>query len=169
MATTYAQAITLTLKIQAALTKTQGLNVSAVDTILKDMSDTLANGTGADQADKFCPVEVSLAAAPTDVDLSGGLTDWHGNTLTAARVKGLLVINTHATGVITVGGAPANAWATMFGAATHQFKVRPLGLQFSWAPDATAYAVTAGTGDLLRLDPGADTILCYLIIIASSV
>jgi len=169
MATTYTQAITLTLKIQAALTKTQGANVAAVDTVLKDMSDTLANGTGADQADKFCPVELSLAAAPTEVDLSGSLTDWHGNTLTAARIKGLAIINTHASGVITVGGAAANAWATMFGAATHQVLVRPGGLLLAWAPDATAFAVTAGTGDLLKLDPGAATITCYLIIIASSV
>lgn len=130
----------------------------------------LATGTAANQADKVFHDRRTLAASGTEnLDLAGSLTDAFGATITFARIKAVIVIaadtNTNNVNVIREGtnGVP------LFLALGDGVPVRPGGF-FAWAaPDATAVAVTGGTGDLLTLtNSAAGTSVTYDIIIIGS-
>lgn len=157
----------LITQVVAALTNPMDL---ATGTVPLDYTKQirLGTGTGANQADRVWSDQRTLAAsANEDLDLSGVLTDAFGNTVTLARVKGLVVVaaSANANNVI-VGGAALNAWSTWAGDPTDTVVVRPGGLMALYAPDATAYAVTAATGDLLRVaNSGAGTSVTYDIIV----
>jgi hypothetical protein len=115
----------------------------------------LANGTAAGQADRIFHDRRTLAASATeDLDLAGSLVDPFGATITFARIKALLVAAAAGnTNNVIVGGAASNQFLTWVGAGTHTVTVRPGGLLalLAGGADATGYAVTAGTGDLLRI------------------
>lgn len=128
-----------------------------------------ANGTGANQADVLFWDQRPLAASAfEDLDLNGaGLQDAYGANLALARVKGIIVVaaSANANNVI-VGGAAVNGFISWVGGATHSVTVRPGGVMALFAPDATAYAVTAGTADLLRItNGGAGTSVTYDIVL----
>ena len=114
---------------------------------------TVANGTGADQADLVFRDQRTLAATTgEDLDLAGSLTDSFGTTITFARVKMLYVASAAANGdTIAVGGAAANQFINWVANATDIVNVSPGGAFMLFAPGATGYAVTAGTGDLLKI------------------
>lgn len=115
------------------------------------------NGTGAGQVDKIFSDTRTLTASSTEnLDLAGTLVDAFGATVTFVRVKGLFVrASTGNTNNVIVGAnVAANAWATLFGpagASGGTITLRP-GAFFAagcGSADATGWAVTAGTGDLL--------------------
>ena len=114
---------------------------------------TIVNGTGADQADVMWHDQRTLAASTSeDVDLSGVLTDSFGTVVALARVKAIIVSAATANGgLIQVGGASATQFINWVANASDVVQVRAGGFMLLVAPDATAYAVTAGTGDLLKV------------------
>jgi hypothetical protein len=125
-------------------------------------------GTGANQITQaFMDNRTLAASANEDLDLSGSLINALGQTLLFTKIRGLIVRAAAAnTNNVIVGGATSNALATFFGAATHTLTVRPGGLIALIAPDTTGYAVTAGTGDLLRIaNSGAGTSVSYELIL----
>jgi hypothetical protein len=130
----------------------------------------LRNGTGAGNADRMFTDQRTLTASSTeDLDLAGVLTDAFGATLTFARIK-LIHIEALATNVnnVVVGGAATNQFINWVGAATHQVVVRPGGslTLTTGSADATGYAVTATTGDLLRIgNSGAGSSVGYNIVL----
>lgn len=120
----------------------------------------LVNGTAAGQADRLYVHEGTIATSSNvDLDLAGSLTDLFGGTITFARIKMIYVELTTETEVpfILVGGATANAfanWITSAGTITTDVpavRVRNGGAFMLSCSDATGYVVTAGTGDILRL------------------
>ena len=125
----------------------------------------LANGTGAGKADRVFSDRRTLAASGTeDLDLAGVLLDAFGATITFARVKGLIIAAAAGnTNNVVVGAASSNPWATLLGA-THTLTLRPgafiaLG---TGVADPTGYAVTASTGDLLKVaNSGSGTGVTY--------
>lgn len=124
----------------------------------------MGNGTGLNQINQVYVDKNTLAASATvDVDLAGGLVNALGQTLTLTRVKAIIVKADPAnTNDVVIGGAPANAFIGPFGAATHTINVKPGGVVALIAPDAAAYPVVAGTGDLLRFtNGGAGTSVNY--------
>jgi len=126
---------------------------------------TVPNGTGAGEQNRVWSATLALAAAPADLDLAGGLTSkLDGSAVTFGTVLGFALVNksTTAAEVVTVGGN-ANAFVNWVGAQAHTVKVGPGGVLFVWDP-TDGYAVTAGTGDVLTLDPGAATFDVDLII-----
>lgn len=128
----------------------------------------LADGTGANQADRLFSDRRTIAASGTDsLDLAGVLVDAFGATITLARVKALFIAAAaENTNNVLVGGAGSNTWATWADAADNEIVVRPGGLLLLAAPDAIAYAVTAGTGDVLQIaNSGAGTSVTYDIVI----
>lgn len=128
----------------------------------------LASGTGAGQADLvFSDTRTLAASASESLDLAGSLVDALGATLTFARVKGLIVVAAAAnTNDVVIGGATSNAFVGPFADATDKIKVKPGGTIALWAPGATAYPVTAGTGDLLQIaNSAAGTSVTYDVII----
>ena len=114
----------------------------------------LSSGTAAGQADRMWSDRRTLAASGAeDLDLAGVLTDAFGATITLARVKGLYVAAAAAnTNNVVVGNASSNGWATALNA-TGTVTLRPGAVLCLMAgqADATGYAVTASTGDLLHI------------------
>lgn len=111
-----------------------------------------ASGTAINTADMiFTDTRTIAASSNEDLDLAGSLTGAYGNTLTFARLKALLIVaatgNTNNVRVTR----PASNGVPLFLAASDGIDVRPGGFFFVAAPDATAYAVTAGTGDLINV------------------
>lgn len=117
----------------------------------------LLDGVGVNQADRLFTDQRTISASSNDdLDLAGSLADAFGQTITFARIKAIL-IKAAAANVndLVVGAAAANAFVGPFGASTHTVKVRPGGFLLLACPDATGWAVTAGTGDILRIANGA--------------
>lgn len=152
------------------------LNTSALDLstaqentrVSKD--DELSNGTGAvDTADYIWSDTRSLAATTENLDLAGGLTNAFGVALTFARIKAILIHNKNTTAGnnLTVGGAASNAFP-LFADDTDKYTIGPNGIFLIWEPSAAAKAVTASTGDILKMDSGASTITYDIIIVGSS-
>lgn len=131
----------------------------------------LTTGTGAQQADRLFADTRTIAASGTDpLDLNGTLVDAVGTTLSLLRVKLLYIAASAAnTNNVIVGGAGSNTFINWVGAATHTITVRPGGTFFLFAPDATAYAVTAGTGDIWQIaNSGAGTSVTYDVVVIGS-
>ena len=149
-------ALTGKFKFQAQLTSTGASDLSTLTDVID--GTTLPNwiissGTGANQADMLWYGQRTLAASTSeDLDLAGSLSDSFGTTLTFARVKAIVIYAASTNGaLIQVGGAAANGFVNWVASATDIINVRAGGTFAMIAPDATAYAVTAGTGDLLKI------------------
>ena len=153
----------VSLAVKATYTNVLDL-ASATAELAKAFADALTSGTGADEGDlAWWSSRQVTAGTPDDLDLAGGLTDAFGATLAFARVKLLLVHNRDGTHALEIGGA-TNAFAPWAGNAGDTLRVRPGGVGFLWAPDATAYPVTAGGADVLRIaalsgSPAYDVVL----------
>lgn len=143
-------------------TPTDNANVS--------LSDSLTNGTGAvDTADIVWSDTRTLAATTENLDLAGSLTNAFGATITFARIKGIIIHNKNSSvgAVLTVGGAASNAFP-LFSDTSDKYPIGPDGVFLVWEPSAAAKAVTASTGDILKMDSGAATITYDIIIVGSS-
>ena len=161
---------TFVLQIQAALTKAFDLATGTVPTNISKGPTTWATGTGADQADKVFHDERTLAASTgEDFDLAGSMVDAFGDAFTPARIKAIFVFALAANANNVNVTRPANG-VPLFLASGDGIAVRPGGMFFWMAPDATGVAVTAGTGDLLHIEnSGAGTSVTYdLLIIGAS-
>ncbi|MFG2277519.1 hypothetical protein ACGFNQ_02375 [Streptomyces asoensis] len=142
----------LAMAASAELSAAAGLGTARVPAQLS-RSVTLANGTGVGKADKVYQARRTLAASATeDLDLAGVLADALGSTVTFVRVKGLFISAAAANANnVVVGAASSNAWAALLNA-TGTLTVRPGATVGAMAGVADAgYAVTAGTGDLLKI------------------
>jgi len=143
-------------KFQAQLTHVGDTDLSTLEDKIDGTnlpSWVVANGTGANQADLIWHDQRTLALSTSeDLDLAGSLTDAFGATVTFARVKGIVVYAASGNGDnIQVGGAASNQFINWVANSSDIINVRPGGTFALIAPDAVAYAVTAGTGDLLRI------------------
>lgn len=155
------------LKTKATLTDANDL-ATATDPL--DLTDLFkwVDGTGADQADLlFHDTRTLAASAAEDLDLAGVLADTFGTTLTFARIKAILIRAASGnTNNVLVGGKSTNAFINWVADATDEIVVRPGGLFLLVAPDATAYAVTAATGDILEVtNSGAGTSVTYDVVL----
>jgi len=125
----------------------------------------LLSGTGAGKADRVFSDRRTLAASGTeDLDLAGTLVDAYGAAITFARVKGLIIAAADANvNNVVVGAAASNPWATLL-SATGTVTLRPgafIAVGTGLA-DATGYAVTATTADLLKIaNSAAGTSVTY--------
>lgn len=128
------------------------------------------SGTAADQADTIFHDRRTIAASGSDdLDLAGSLTNSFGAAATFADVRLILVAAASSnTNNVIVGG---DANALLFGgAAAHTVTIRPGGLFLLAARDATAYAVTASTGDILQIanSAGSTEVVYDIVIIGAS-
>lgn len=165
-------ALTTRLSVSLLAALTSALDLSTADDTLNYLKNIeLATGTGANQADMLWHDRRTLSASATEnLDLAGSLTNALGATQTFARVKALVVYaatgNTNNVNVIREGtnGVP------VFLALGDGVAVRPGGLLALVAPDATAYAVTGGTGDLLTFtnSAGSTSVTYDVIVIGAS-
>jgi hypothetical protein len=159
--------LTSRLSIAASAVQTATLDLGTAQAQLsKAYTVDLADGTAAGRADRVFHDTRTLAASATeDLDLAGVLTDALGGALTFVRIKALIVSAAAGnTNNVLVGGAASNGFISWVGGAAHTVTVRPgatLAL-IAGAADATGYAVTAGTADLLRIaNSGAGSTVTY--------
>jgi hypothetical protein len=153
----------LALTIATELTKSDGLASASADTPWT-YGFQWPDGTGADQANRLYQGRRTLSAsANEDLDLAGVLTDTYAATITFARIKAIIVKAAAGnTNNVVVGAAATNTFVGPFGAATHTVAVKPGGLFLAIAPDATGWAVTSTSADLLRFaNSGAGTTVTY--------
>ncbi|MFI9824417.1 hypothetical protein ACIHFC_28795 [Streptomyces sp. NPDC052013] len=153
----------LAVSAYAELTQSLDLGASrAPQSLSRKMS--LASGTGVGKADRVFSDRRTLAASATeDLDLAGVLLDAFGAAITFARVKGIIVAAAAGnTNNVVLGAATTNAWATLLNA-TGTVTLRPGAfLAVGTGQADTGYAVTAGTGDLLKVaNSGAGTPVTY--------
>jgi hypothetical protein len=132
-----------------------------------DFGGALTDGSGASQANKIWRrTAESLVATTVDYDLAGVLTDVFGTVLTFTKLKGLMIRNNNTTSghVLIVGGATNPV--PLFSDASDKHPIAPGGSLILFGPLADGIcAVTAGTGDKLRLDAGANTISYDIVLI----
>lgn len=142
------------------------LDLSTVkDDDLVSLLKSLTNGTGSDNVNRMWHDRRRLSqSSGTDLlDLSGGLTDVFGNTLTFAKIKVLFVqnkgIRSGSTYVqtpgqdILVGGAGAggNAWAAWLNNNQDaEVRLRSGGVLLATCPEE-GWAVHPGTKDILQI------------------
>lgn len=169
MALTSSLRLALSAKLTAALDADTSLARTSTVPVSLDLAVSLANGVAAGQADRlFADARTLAASATEDLDLAGALADGLGGVAAFARVKAVVV---HAdednTNNVLVGRATSNGLSGLFGAAGAVI-LRP-GAFVAVAcddADATGYAVTAGTGDLLTIaNSGAGSSVSYDIVV----
>ena len=147
----------LTLKINAAYTNT-GLDLSTpIDNLLLDESFTLADGTGANQADVIWHESFSLAQAGPGTNThalsDSTLTDPLGTAINMSKLKLLWIENTSADANLVIGAGGATAVALFTTSAADSLELPPGG-KFLWtAPAAAGLDVT--TNEDLKLTHGA--------------
>ena len=135
---------------------------------VRNLVDALTSGTGEDQADLLYWSHGSLAKASTEYDLRGVLQDVHDNTLTYAKIKGLLVYNKGSeSGMnLTLGAAGSSPFANWLGNANDKVTVDPEGVFWLWSP-IDGYTVGAGS-DRLKLDAGSSSLAYEIFVIGTS-
>ena len=132
---------------------------------------SVANGTSANQADLIFRDQRTLALSTSEnLDLAGGLTSVFGAAITFVKVKLIYVkAKSDNGGNIIVGGAAANAFVGPFADSSDKINV-PAGGMYQVADATTGWTVTAGTGDILKIenDDGAAEGTYDIIIVGTS-
>ena len=113
----------------------------------------VTDGTTEDQMDLVYVDQRTLAASATeDLDLAGGVENSFGDTLTFVDVRMICVkASSDNTNDVLVGGAASNAFVNWVSNSSDVVVVKPGGVLFLYTPTDPGYAVTAGTGDLLKI------------------
>ncbi len=162
-------ATTLTLDMIAQITGTSknvGTLANALQTINQNISKSLTNGTGDNKSDRVALISATASASPDTYDLDGGsdVVDEFGNGITFTKIRGLFIRNKSVTATekLIIGGD----WFTtaVLNGTTPSLDLQPDSFLFLTSA-VDGYTVTAGTGDVLSIDPSADTIAYDLILI----
>jgi hypothetical protein len=133
------------------------------------LTRTITDGTGAGQCNKWYRAYRTLAAGAADnLDLAGSLLDPFGNTLTFTGIKyiaiALISASANGTNKLTIGNA-TNPWVGPMGASGTIDVFDALEL---YHPGTSGWAVTAGTGDILKINNGGAASITYCILIAGN-
>lgn len=149
-------------------TLTNSLDLKTVTAALNfGRSISLANGTGAGQADKMWDDTRTIAASTSDdLDLAGVLADAFGALVTFVKVKALIVAAAAGnTNNVVIGNHPTAGFLGPLGAAAHTIAVPP-GQLFAVTFGTSGWTVTPTTADILRItNGGAGTSVDYSIVI----
>jgi hypothetical protein len=126
-------------------------NTSDVNNHLVNLA--LTQGTGAaGTADLLYTASVTIASSGNTTVTFTALADVFGISRNFARIK-VIVIENSALGSATsiLVGNGTNPFINWVGSGAHTVRVRNGGFLALGCTDATAYAVTAATGDLLKI------------------
>lgn len=153
------KATRLSMSLETGLTNTAVHGNAPSWSTTMSLIQSFTSGTTANKADLAYVAERTVSSASNDdIDLAGTLTDALGNTITAAEIVAIMIANVQKDGTanttsLTIGGAASNAWFGFVGASGDTVgPVSPGGAFLIMNPDASGLgAVTAGTGDILRV------------------
>jgi hypothetical protein len=130
-----------------------------------------ANGLASEQVNQIYVAERTLTQATglDDLDLSGALTNWRGDTISFQEIKYILVYNTSATegADLTIGGTPSAPWSGPFLASSPSEAIAKAGGWWDVGAPFTGFTVTAGSGDKLRIQHPGTAVgdISYIIVI----
>lgn len=149
------------LTVRTTLSGTQGAS-TPIDDFSETITSAFTNGTNAAQATvEYHDTHTLTNGASVELDLAGVLTNGIGQTVTFAKVRGMLVHNQGtnvATDVLVVGGTNAATWDGWTTAAASTFKVGPGGYDLKVNPSLAGFAVAATTGDKIKFtNSGSNT------------
>lgn len=158
------------LGVSYSATLNSALDLQTVSSALSyAKTQGFSTGTAGGQADVlFSDTRTIAASSNDDLDLAGVLVGPLGNTLTFARLKGLIVAAAAGnTNTLIMGGGASNPVTTILGGTTPTLTIRPGGLfVLSAGADATGHVITAATADILRFtNGGAGSSVTYDIVI----
>lgn len=159
------------IKVSCSWILKEALDLSTVvDSARLDYSRALGDGGGADQASIVWHDQRTInGGANDDLDLAGGLSNTIFGTAVAAtftRIKAIVVVNTSvvAGDKLRVGGGPNPFTVPFAGSSSAQVEVGPdSALLLSSKKDG--WNVTAGTGDILRVNNPGTLAIVYRIVI----
>ena len=138
---------------------------TAQELISYQASKALTSGTGASNADLFYSTRAQHTST-TSYDLTGGLTDRFGNTLTFVELREILVFNRSTTaGEILV--LQGNLMSAFLNGTAPTADLGPEGWFYHTNP-RDGFTVTGTTQDTLTIDAGANTISYDLFLIGTS-
>jgi hypothetical protein len=138
-------------------------------THLVSLSSFLPSGTGANQLDRVYSDSSTPVGSPDTLDLLGTLSSLlTGATISFVTLNGIIIRNksTTSTEVLSIGGG-SNPVAGLWGAGGDLIKIGPGGV-FMWWDPVDGITPVAGTGDILQIDPGADTIAYDVLLVGQS-
>jgi hypothetical protein len=132
----------------------------------------ISSGTVLDKADQMYSYYQSITGSSSvTLDLTS-LADAFGDVVNFARVKAIIVVNKSTANSITVGNAtnPFEGWISAAGTITIPASTATNESWFAFStPNATAFAVTAGSADELEItNDGATASIVEVMIIGAT-
>jgi len=127
-----------------------------------------ANGTDASQCDLVWTDQRTVTGAAEALDLAGSLTSLiNGQAVTFAEICfiGVNMVTQTSGYTLTIGGGSTPL--ALFADPTHKILIGPGG-PFIWSNFVNGVTIGAGSTDLLKIDPGANTITYDIILIGRS-
>ncbi|MCE5200843.1 MAG: hypothetical protein ABFD54_05705 [Armatimonadota bacterium] len=157
-----------TLKVESNFVNVLNDGTNVTDALSASIlsAAALSNGAGSGKVQVQWHDRRTLATTTSeDIDLAGVLSSAFG-VVTFTKIKALIIkVNTVTTGYrLEVGGAAANAFASMFGDVSDTVKVQADGVLLLYAP-VDGYTVTAGTADILKISNPSGGSVSYDIIV----
>lgn len=148
----------LLLQVQAALTGVADYGSPSSSPVL-DIRYATTDGTGANQNDIIWADERTVAsAANDDLDLAGSLTNVFGQTVNFAELTGIIIVNAPRSGAanttnLTLGVGTNPVVGYLGGTTPTVGPMRPGHVFLEWNSENASglCAITAGTGDILRI------------------
>lgn len=134
-----------------------------------DLAKFFASGTGSNQFDRVYTDTQTASGSAVTYDVLGALSSvLTGDAISFVTLCGIFIKNksTTSTEVLSIGGG-SNPIAGLWGAGGDLVKIGPGGL-FVWLDPVDGITPVAGTGDILQIDPGADTIAFDLVLLGRS-
>jgi hypothetical protein len=143
-----AVALTMSIAVQAENSVVSGNQTKSDKTNINDRTQ-FEDGTGASSVNKtYDTGTVTLGGSPNTYDLAGSLTAGNGAAASFTKIRAFEASAPSTnTGVITVGGG-SNGWASLYGST---LLLRPGSIVGGKCLEGTAWAVTAGTGDIVQV------------------
>jgi hypothetical protein len=152
--------ITSDLRISSRATSTgTGDTGTPIFTSLVEVTSSQASGTTSGKQDLLWEDTGTAAiSTPVDIDLAGSLTDKFGVAVVFAEITRLTIKNNETgTGKTLTVGAGSSPWISWLKATGDAIVIAPGGT-FVLDNPLDGYPVTATTADILRLDPGANSV-----------
>lgn len=135
-------------------------------------SGKYTSGTTDNKQDLVWSDQRTLAATSEQLDLLGTLTAAIGGaTISFVEVRGICIVNRSTTAAenLLAGGGANPAFAGLFGATGDIISIPASGIFLWTAPlDGGGLVPVAGTGDMLTIDAGSDTITYDIVIWGAS-
>lgn len=154
-------AVTASVAASISANQTAALALGTAEAkISRSVGVSFASGTGAGQVDKVWSAQRTLAASATeDLDLAGtALDDPYGADTVFVKVKALYIKAADGNTNNVVVGAGTNPWATLLNTAgTITLRPGEFILVGCGSADTNGHAVTAATGDILKVTNSAGT------------